>query len=201
MASYPKQDSHVWLGLGLPHFLSICSVPSSMPGFTAGADRCHQAGSSGLAHPSAPATVSSPELRSNPIPPARLLLFPGSSVGGLQFRRPQFSSWVRKSPWRRDRLPTPVFLGFPDGSDGKESACNAGDLGLKNLLEKGTSTHSSILVWRSHMERSLAGYSPWDCKKSDMTEQLSLPPRRVVVKFPRAPSRCFSRPISWSVMT
>ena len=30
---------------------------------------------------------------------------------------------------RRERLPTPEFLGFPDGSDGKESACNAGDLG------------------------------------------------------------------------
>ena len=27
-------------------------------------------------------------------------------------------------------LPTPVFLGFPGGSAGKESACNAGDLGL-----------------------------------------------------------------------
>ena len=26
-------------------------------------------------------------------------------------------------------LPTPVFLGFPGGSAGKESACNAGDLG------------------------------------------------------------------------
>ena len=32
--------------------------------------------------------------------------------------------------WRRDRLPTPVFLGFPCGSAGKESAHNAGDLGL-----------------------------------------------------------------------
>ena len=32
--------------------------------------------------------------------------------------------------WRRDRLPTPVFLGFPCGSVGKESACNVGDLGL-----------------------------------------------------------------------
>ena len=31
---------------------------------------------------------------------------------------------------RRDRLPTPVFLGFSGGSDGKECACNAGDLGL-----------------------------------------------------------------------
>ena len=32
-------------------------------------------------------------------------------------------------PWRRDRLPTPVFLGFPHGSGGKESACNVGGLG------------------------------------------------------------------------
>ena len=31
---------------------------------------------------------------------------------------------------RRDRLPTQVFLGFPCGSAGKESTCNAGDLGL-----------------------------------------------------------------------
>ena len=31
---------------------------------------------------------------------------------------------------RRARLPTPVFLGFPGGSAGKESDCNAGDLGL-----------------------------------------------------------------------
>ena len=32
-------------------------------------------------------------------------------------------------PWRRDRLPTPVFLGFLGGSAGKKSAHNAGDLG------------------------------------------------------------------------
>ena len=34
-----------------------------------------------------------------------------------------------KNGWRRDRLPTPVFLCFPCGSAGKESACSAGDLG------------------------------------------------------------------------
>ena len=44
-------------------------------------------------------------------------------------RRPQLDPWVRKILWRRDRLPTPVFLGFPGGSAGKESACNVGDLG------------------------------------------------------------------------
>ena len=37
---------------------------------------------------------------------------------------------VGKIHWRRDRLPTPVFLGFLCGSSGKESTCNAGDLGL-----------------------------------------------------------------------
>ena len=42
----------------------------------------------------------------------------------------QFDSWVRKIHWRRDRLPTLVLLDFPGDSAGKESACNAGDLGL-----------------------------------------------------------------------
>ena len=48
----------------------------------------------------------------------------------LQCRKPWFDSWVGKIPWRRDRLPTPVFLGFPCGSAGKGSTRNAGDLGL-----------------------------------------------------------------------
>ena len=45
------------------------------------------------------------------------------------------------------------YLNFvPSGSDGKESSCNAGDLGLipgwENPLEKEMATHSSILAWR-----------------------------------------------------
>ena len=43
-------------------------------------------------------------------------------------QRPWFDSWVGKIHWRRERLPTPVFLGFPCGSAGKESAYDAGDL-------------------------------------------------------------------------
>ena len=39
-------------------------------------------------------------------------------------------------------------MGFPDGSDGKESACNVGDLGQEDSLEKGIATHSRILAWR-----------------------------------------------------
>ena len=41
---------------------------------------------------------------------------------------------------------------FVGGSDGKESACNAGDqvqsLGWKDPLKKEMATHSSILAWR-----------------------------------------------------
>ena len=63
---------------------------------------------------------------------------------------------IRTTRWWRDRLPTPVFLGFTGGSNGKESACNSGDLGSipglarspreERYLEK--NTLSSILAWR-----------------------------------------------------
>ena len=42
--------------------------------------------------------------------------------------------------------------GFPGGSDGKESACSAGDLGSSpgsGPLEKGMATHPSIPTWRT----------------------------------------------------
>ena len=57
--------------------------------------------------------------------------FPDSSAGkeSACYRRLQFDSWVGKIPWRRDRLPIPVFLAFPGGSGSKESTCNAGHLG------------------------------------------------------------------------
>jgi len=48
---------------------------------------------------------------------------------------------------------TPVFLGFPGGSDDNESACNVEDLGLipelgRSLGECNGYTHSNILAWR-----------------------------------------------------
>ena len=52
------------------------------------------------------------------------------------------------------KLPTPVFLGIPGGSDGKESACNAGNLGSVPELERfpggGQVFHSSILPGEFH---------------------------------------------------
>ena len=43
--------------------------------------------------------------------------------------------------------PTPTSMGFPGGSVGKESACNA-DTWVGKILEKGKATHSNILAWR-----------------------------------------------------
>ena len=37
-------------------------------------------------------------------------------------------------------------------------------------LEGEMATHSSVLAWKSHAQRSLAGYSPWGCKEVDTPE-------------------------------
>ena len=59
-----------------------------------------------------------------------------------------------------------VCMGFPGGSDCRESAYNAEDLGLtlcgEDPLEKGMATHSSFLAWRSPWIEELDGLkSPW----------------------------------------
>ena len=64
------------------------------------------------------------------------------------------------------------------GSDGKESACNAGHLGLipgsGRSLEKGMASHSSNLACGIPWTEEPSGYSPWGRKELDTTEQLTL---------------------------
>ena len=67
----------------------------------------------------------------------------------------QFDSWVRKICWRRDRLLTPVFLGFPGGSAGKGSTCNAGDLGLIPGLGRPPGERKSYPLKYSGLENSM----------------------------------------------
>ena len=86
--------------------------------------------------------------------------FPDSSVCKkkkkkkfLQCRRPWFDSWVRKICWRRDRLPTQVFLGFTCGSVDKESVCKCGKPGFSPRFGKIPWRRKrlptpSILTWR-----------------------------------------------------
>ena len=71
-----------------------------------------------------------------------------------------------------------VWMGFPGGSDSKEPACNAGDLGSIPGLGRspggghGNPLHFSCLE-TPHGQRSLVSYSPCGCKESDITERLS----------------------------
>ena len=74
---------------------------------------------------------------------------------------------------------TQNFWGFPGSSDSKESACNVGDSGLipgfwKIPWGRKWQPTPVFLPGKSHGQRSLAGYSPWGHKESEMTEQLIL---------------------------
>ena len=78
-------------------------------------------------------------------------------------------------PRRRDRQTTPVFMGFPGGSDDKESACSAGELGsIPGLGRSPGGEHGNLLqcsCLENHPgQRSLVCYSPWGHKESDTTE-------------------------------
>ena len=89
-----------------------------------------------------------------------------------------FDSWVGKIRWRRDGLPTPVFLGFPGGSEYKESACKAGDLGSipglrRYLVRRKWLPTPVFLPGDLHGQRSLVGCSPSGHKELEMTERLS----------------------------
>ena len=92
-----------------------------------------------------------------------LMGFPGSSAGEdcLRCRRLQFDSWVGKIPWRRDRLPSPVFLGFPCGSAGKESACNAGNLGSIPGLGRSPGEGKGCPLQYSGLENSMDSIVHW----------------------------------------
>ena len=75
-------------------------------------------------------------------------------------------------------LNTKQYLGFPGGSDCKESACNVGDLGSIPGLERSPGGgHGNPLQYscleNPHGQRSLASCSPWGGKEWDMTERLS----------------------------
>ena len=82
-------------------------------------------------------------------------------------------SRVGKIPWRRDRLPTPVFFRFCGGSESKRIRLQCGRCGFDPRTGK--------IPWRwtrlpysclenPQGQRSLAGYSLWSHKKSDTTK-------------------------------
>ena len=81
--------------------------------------------------------------------------------------------WRKK--WRKIiKQPNISLTSFPGGSDGKESACDAGcgfDPWVGKIPRRRKWQPTPVfLPGESCGQGSLVGYSPWGCKKSDMTE-------------------------------
>ena len=61
-------------------------------------------------------------------------------------------------------------MGFPCGSDGKESTCNAGDLGSIPGLKRSLGEGKGYPLQYSGLENSMNCISSWVCKELDTTE-------------------------------
>ena len=77
----------------------------------------------------------------------------------------QFLGW--EDPLKQGKLPIPVFLGFPCGSDGKETAHDVGDLGLMPELGGSPGKGKGYPLQYSGLENSGLG-----CKESDQLSNL-----------------------------
>ena len=71
-------------------------------------------------------------------------------------------------------LPTPVFLGFPCGSAGKESTGNVGDLDFIPGWGRFPWRKERLPIPVLRPEEFHGLYSPWGCKELDGMERLSL---------------------------
>ena len=82
-------------------------------------------------------------------------------------------TWVGKIPWRRERLPTPVFwpreLRGLEKPVGLQSQTRLSDFHF-HALEKEMAAHTSDLVWRIPGTGSLVGCRLWGRTESDTTE-------------------------------
>ena len=87
----------------------------------------------------------------------------------LQCRRPCFDSWVVKICWRRNRLPTPVFFGFPCGSAGRVHL-QCGRPGVDSWVGRMPRRREQLptpIFWPGEFH---GVYSPWHRKELDTTE-------------------------------
>ena len=112
-------------------------------------------------------TLSIPIYLSEPPPLSRLVAssLPGPSPGSDTWAPCRVGQFLQA-------------LGLPWWLSGKESTCSAGDAGSIPWLGRSSGGgHGNPLQYscleNPHGQRSLVGYSLWDCKESDMTERLS----------------------------
>ena len=95
--------------------------------------------------------------------------------------------------------------GFPGSSDGKESACTAGDLGSipgsgRSPREGNGLPTAVFLPGESHGQRSLADYSPWGQKDLDAAEQLTISLSLHLICFLTVLSVCLWLFIFWCLI-
>ena len=95
--------------------------------------------------------------------------------------------------------------GFPGGSDGEESVCNAADLGsIPGLGRSPGEGHGNPLQYpcleNLHGQRCLADYSPWGLKELDVTEWLSTAHTARMYKYSQCWLPLLSSPRSFSVI-
>ena len=97
-----------------------------------------------------------------------------AAVCGVAKGQTQLSDWT---------ITTTLVLASQGVLVVKNLPANAGDTrdadsipGLGRSSGVGNGTHSSILAWKFHGQRSLVGYSPWSHKELDTTEWLTLNP-------------------------
>ena len=110
-----------------------------------------------------PIHLSSPLF--SPPPPYSFLLFSPSPQWHLSVYGARSDPYIVEQCWgshnnflihqRRDRLRTPVFLGFPCDSTDKESTCNVGDLGLIPELGRSPGEGKGCSFQYSGLENSM----------------------------------------------
>ena len=97
------------------------------------------------------------------------------------WRIPWQRSLAGYSPWGHKKSDTTEWLSTTQHLFGASLVVRLKDsqetqvwsLSWKDTLEKEMATHSRILAWRIHGQRSLVAYSPWGHKKLDTAEQLT----------------------------
>ena len=110
--------------------------------------------------------------------------FPGKSTGvGCHFLLQEIFPTQGSNPGLPNCRQT-----LPCGSDSKESACNAGDLGsIPGLGNSPGGRHRNPLQYscleNRHGQKNLEGYSPWSRKESDTTERLSAAHKWLTVRY------------------
>ena len=93
----------------------------------------------------------------------------------LQCRRPQFNSGVEKIHWRRDRLPTPVFLGFPFWLSWQRICLQCGRLGKGYPLQySGLENSMDCILQSMGVTKSWAPLSDFHFHQSAFTFQNSV---------------------------